>query len=184
MIKFSEINDDYLEYDCLKDTSELINVEKPILKEFIKQDLAIFEYSRKIGKSISKLAIRKDSIIGQYLLSCEDEKKVINTSKYISYDKVVNAFNISIYSSDLEMSELIYPLFINKVEGTYQMLSNQYDLNAIDYIIDNPSFKNYLKDKRDTLEYTTCHVVYEDKVCLLRKLESKNKTLVKTNNNL
>lgn len=121
MIRFKEIDDEYLEYDCLKDNSSLENVEKEVLKEFVKQDLALLNYSKTVGKGITKLAVRKDSIIGKYLLSCKEEM-ALNISKYIDYTKVVNAFNISIFSSDLEMSKAIYPLFINRVEGTYQYL--------------------------------------------------------------
>ena len=189
MITFREVNDEYLEYDCLKDTSELVSqlkgkdIDKTVLQEFIKQDIALFDYSKKIRKSITKLVIRKDSIIGEYLLSCKDEDRVLNSSKYIDYDKVINAFNVSIFSSDLEMSKSIYPLFMNKVEGTYQNLSNKYDFNTIDYIIANPSFKAYL-DGDKSLEGTTYHVVYEDEKCLLKEFKAKNKTLVKSSNNL
>ena len=83
------------------------------------------------------------------MLSCKEEM-ALNISKYIDYTKVVNAFNISIFSSDLEMSKAIYPLFINRVEGTYQILSNQYDLSTIDYILANSSFKSYLKNNKNT----------------------------------
>lgn len=183
MITFREIDDEYLEYDCLKDNSSLENVEKEVLKEFVKQDLALLNYSKTVGKGITKLAVRKDSIIGKYLLSCQDEKRVLNASKYIDYDKIVNAFNISIFSSNLEMSKSIYPLFMNKVEGTYQNLSNKYDFNTIDYIIANPSFKDYL-DGDKSLEGATYHVVYEDEKCLLKEFKVKNKTLVKSNNKL
>ena len=184
MIKFREIDDEYLEYDCLKDTTELISVEKDTLQEFIKQDLALFDYSRKVGKSITKLTISKDNIIGKYLLSCKDENKVLNSSRYIDYDKVVNAFNISIFSSNLEMSKSIYPLFINKVEGTYRVLSNNYDLNTIDYILANPSFKTYLEGGSDSLGDVTYRVVYEDERCFLKEFKLNNKTLVKSNNKL
>ena len=180
MIRFKEIDDEYLEYDCLKDTSELVDVEKSVLQEFIRQDLALFAYSKKVGKSITKLAVRKDSIIGKYLLSCK-EVMALNISKYIDYTKVVNAFNISIFSSDLEMSKAIYPLFINRAEGTYQILSNQYDLSTIDYILANPSFKNYLDGTNNSLEDTAYHVVYEDDKCFLKEFKSRNKALVKSN---
>ena len=33
MIKFREIDDEYLEYDCLKDNSSLENVEKEVTEE-------------------------------------------------------------------------------------------------------------------------------------------------------
>ena len=72
---------------------------------------------------------------------------------------------------------------MNKVEGTYQNLSNKYDFNTIDYIIANPSFKAYL-DGDKSLEGTTYHVVYEDEKCLLKEFKAKNKTLVKSSNNL
>ena len=145
MIRFKEIDDEYLEYDCLKDNSSLENVEKEVLQEFVKQDLALLNYSKTVGRGITKLTVRKDSIIGRYLLSCQDEQRVLNTSKYIDYDKIVNAFNVAIFSNDLETSKLIYPLFINKEEGTYKTLSDKYDLTTINYILDNPSFKAYLE---------------------------------------
>jgi|GEM_PF-6399969 len=190
MIRFREVNNEYLEYDCLKDTSELVSqlkgedIDKTILQEFIKQDLSLFDYSKKVGQPITKLTIRKDSIIGKHLLSCKDEDRVLNSSKYVDYDKVVNAFNVSIFSSNLEMSKSIYPLFINKVEGTYQSLSNNYDLNTIDYILANPSFKTYLEGDKTSLEEVTYRVVYEDEKCFLKEFKAKNKTLVKSNNNL
>lgn len=180
MIRFKEIDDEYLEYDCLKDNSSLENVEKEVLQEFVKQDLALLNYSKTVGRGITKLAVRKDSIIGKYLLSCKEEM-ALNISKYIDYTKVVNAFNISIFSSDLEMSKAIYPLFINRVEGTYQILSNQYDLSTIDYILANSSFKNYLDGTNNSLEDTAYHVVYEDDRCFLKEFKSSNKKLVKSN---
>ena len=128
--------------------------------------------------------MRKDSIIGKYLLSCQDEQRILNTSKYIDYTKVVNAFNISIYSNDLERSKLIYPLFINKVEGTHQTLSNEYDLDTIDYILANSSFKSYLENNKNTLNDGIHRVVYEDDKCFLKEFKPKNKTLVKSNKNL
>lgn len=189
MITFREVNDEYLEYDCLKDTSELVSqlkgkdIDKTVLQEFIKQDIALFDYSKKIRKSITKLVIRKDSIIGEYLLSCKDEDRVLNSSKYIDYDKVVNAFNVSIFSSNLEISKSIYPLFMNKVEGTYQNLSNKYDLATIDYILANSSFKSYLENNKNTLNDGIHRVVYENDRCFLKELKPKNKTLVKSNKN-
>ena len=119
-------------------------------KRYQRNDLTLLNYSKTVGKGITKLAVRKNSIIGKYLLSCQDEQRVLNASKYIDYIKVVNAFNISIYSNDLERSKLIYPLFINKVEGTHQTLSNEYALATIDYILANSSFKSYLKNNRNT----------------------------------
>lgn len=183
MIKFREIDDEYLEYDCLKDNSSLENVEKEVLKEFVKQDLALLNYSKTVGKGITKLAVRKDSIIGKYLLSCQDEQRVLNASKYIDYDKIVNAFNIAIFSSDLETSKLIYPLFINKEEGTYKTLSDKYDLTTLNYILDNPSFKTYLK-RDDSTSETKYRVVYEDDRCFLKEFRTRTKTLVKSNNKL
>lgn len=182
MIRFKEIDDEYLEYDCLKDNSSLENVEKEVLQEFVKQDLALLNYSKTVGRGITKLTVRKDSIIGRYLLSCQDEQRVLNTSKYIDYDKIVNAFNVAIFSNDLETSKLIYPLFINKEEGTYKTLSDKYDLTTINYILDNPSFKAYLERDDSTLE-TKYRVVYEDDRCFLKELKPKNKTLVKSNKN-
>lgn len=183
MITFREIDDEYLEYERLKNTTELANIEKCVLQEFIRQDLACFDYSKKVGKNITKLAVRKDSIVGKYLLSCQDENRVLNSSKYIDYDKVVNAFNISIFSNNLKMSKSIYPLFINKVEGNYQVLGNNYDFNTIDYILANPSFKTYLEGKRDSLD-EVYHVVYEEDKCFLKEFKAKSKTLVKSNTNL
>ena len=119
-------------------------------KRYQRNDLTLLNYSKTVGKGITKLAVRKSSIIGKYLLSCQDEQRVLNASKYIDYIKVVNAFNISIYSNNLERSKLIYPLFINKVEGTHQTLSNEYALATIDYILANSSFKSYLKNNRNT----------------------------------
>ena len=190
MIRFREIDDEYLEYDCLKDTAEFMfqlndnNVDDTVLKELINQNFALFDYNRNKNKTTSRLAIKKESLVGKYLLSCQDESRVLNTSRYIDYDKIVNAFNISIFSNNLEMSKLIYPLFVNRVEGTSTDFSDSYNSETINYILANTSFKEYLKEIDEIKKESTYHVVYEDGKFFLKEFEHKNKSLVKSNNNL
>ena len=185
MIKFREVNDEYLEYDILKDTSEMIfqfsgeKINKEVVKEFIEQDLALFEYSKTVGKDISKLAIRKDSLIGRYLLACKDEKRVLNISRYVDYDKVVNAFNISIFSKNSKMSESLYPLFINRTEGTFEELSSKFDFNTIEYILTNHSFKNYLSNIDNMEKEPVTHVVYENGRCFEKKFDAEKTPSIK-----
>lgn len=186
MIKFREVNDEYLEYDILKNTSEMIfqfsgeEINKKVVKEFIEQDLAIFEYSKTVGKDISKLAIRKDSLIGRYLLACKDKERVLNISRYVDYDKLVNAFNISIFSKNSKMSESLYPLFINRTEGTFEELSSKkFDLNTIEYILTNPSFKKYLSDIDNMEKEPVTHVVYENGRCFEKNFDAKKNPSIK-----
>mgnify|MGYP004681122975 CR=1 FL=1 len=186
MIKFREVNDEYLEYDRLKDTSEMIfqfsgeEINKAIVKEFIEQDLVLFEYSKTVGKNISRLTIRKDSLIGRYLLTCNDEKKVLNISRYVDYDKVVNAFNISVFSKDLKMSESIYPLFINRTEGTFEELSGNFDSSTIEYILTNSSFKNYLNNLDNIEKEPVTYVVYENGKCFEKEFNTNKNSSIKT----
>lgn len=125
----------------------------------------------------SKIAIRKESYLGEYLMTHEDGKTIQNTSLYIDYDKIVNAFSIATYGKNEQMAMQLYPLIIKKVNGHYDDLKEHYSEDVLNYILEHDSFQEYLRklDSKEDRQY----LVYEEGYCYLDNVVT-SKTLKKS----
>ena len=138
----------------------------------------IFEYERNNRlEHISDIAIRKDSILGKFLIERASEFKFCNKDLIVSYEKVVNAFNIAIYENNAIAKEIL-PLFRNKVSGIKEKLQKEYGFEIIEYILNNDDFYYYLEvieGKYNPQEY----FVYENGIISKRILLEDLKILKK-----
>lgn len=125
----------------------------------------------------SKIAIRKESYLGEYLMTHEDGKTIQNTSLYIDYDKIVNAFSIATYGKNEQMAMQLYPLIIKKINGLYDDLKEHYPEDVLNYILEHDSFQEYLQklDSKEGRQY----FVYEEGNCNLDNVVT-SKTLKKS----
>lgn len=150
MLKFKTHidNKDYLLFDgiitlsCLMADDEIPNNIKNIAGNIFSN---IFEYENKNRfEHISDIAIRKDSILGKFLIEKATEFKFCNEDLVVYYEKVVNAFNIAVYENN-DIAKEILPLFRNKVSGIKEPLQKEYGFEIIEYILNNDDFYYYLK---------------------------------------
>lgn len=160
-ISTNQDNSDYLEIDRDCMVSLLLSKDVPEnIKEIASEmycKMYEFEKKRDWGH-ISKISIRKSSYLGNYLLYANDIE-VINKDYIITYDKVVNAFNIVVYDGNPIYKQLL-PLFKTGINVNYNELLKKYDSTVLDYILDNSDFDLYLlrNGDYDSISY----VVYED----------------------
>ena len=113
----------------------------------------IREYEKKNNWSIGEMTISKDSVLGRYVVESNDS--YIFDDIDITYKKIVSAFNIAVFE-DNPISKDIYPLFKHQISGDLKSLSEKYDENVINYILNNNDFEYYLNiinGKYEPLEY-------------------------------
>lgn len=128
-----------------------------------------YEKDRFIFDSIS---VRKDSILGNYIL-----KNPNMFQEYISYNDVVGAFNVSIFTGNEKMSNKLMGLFLGQKYGTRSELEKYCSDNELDYIGKNRSFSTFLKNR---VGEDSVYAIYDNGVLFLEKnLNSKGENGVK-----
>lgn len=139
-----ERNDDYLV--ILEESAGTFNMGECGLSGM---DISTWQEMRAL--TIAKLNnggdiyILKSSLIGEWLLAHADGKNYINDDSFISYNKVVGALNIAIFSNEVKMTNKILPLFQGRVEGTREELMDVFSESVLDYILEHPNFSEYLE---------------------------------------
>lgn len=157
------------------------DIEKDVYSELQSIYFKLFQFEKEnnIGYNKESIAIRKDSLVGQYILS--HSELWINDDEQVTYDKVVNAYNVATFEDNTKMANKILPLFKGRVSGSRDELGDVCSLFVLDYILSNGDFKEYLKKKDGTVENQEKHyIVYEDGEYSRRILDSeKGKAKVK-----
>lgn len=169
-------NDDYLMIDIRGDFGNLIMEDIPqnIQKEIRQAFLDFFQYQKENeSKVLETVALRKDSVLGQFILSSSD--LFFNDDNYISYEKVVNAYNIAVFENDDKMANKILPLFKNRMSGMKEEFSD-FPEKVISYISRNADFYHHLKSKDNIFQY----LVYEDGIYQRKNLKLNEKINCKT----
>lgn len=146
--KYSNKDKDSIVLNC-GSLSELMideNIPRSVLNEISSINLSLFMYKRntalsEIGKNIT---IKSDSQLGNWLILNTDGVNIINEDMYVSYDKIVNALVVATFEDNEKMSNKIMPLFKSRVSGTKEELMELTTEQVIDYILNNPSFDDYL----------------------------------------
>lgn len=105
-----------------------------------------------------KVTLNKESKLGQYVLN--DKTKFMDDDDDITYDKVINAFNISVYKDDIKMSNKLMHLFRERIEGTSEELS-YINPNILNYIKENSDFKSFIA-KEDGIDEKRKYLIYND----------------------
>lgn len=159
-------NDDYILVDVKFDIASMTlkeDMEKDVYSEFqsIYYKLFLFERENDSGYIKEPIALRKDGLVGEYILSHPEIWS--NDDINITYDKVVNAYLIASHSQNLKMANKIEPLFIRRIYGSRDELGNICSLTVLDYIVDNGDFKEYLKELDGKVDNGVKeYIVYED----------------------
>jgi len=160
-------NDEYLNFSAF--ALYMLGV-KEIPKEISKELGSIYskirEYEKKNKRSIGEMTISKDSVLGRYVVESNDS--YIFDDINITYKKIVDAFNITVFE-DNPISKDIYPLFKQQISGDLKSLSEKYDENLINYILNNNDFEYYLSivsGKYEPKEYK----VFENGDFVVKKL--------------
>ena len=182
MVKF-RTNIDNDEYITINKNDLLLLVvveENPI--EIRNEANAIFSETLGFQKNnrvpyISEIELRKDSLIGKFLLENGMSDKIRNEDLYVYYEDVVNAFNIATFENN-SIFHILSRLFKKREEGSTIELSNKYGTEVINYISNNKDFNTYLK-KIDGTYQTKEYIVYEDGEFYKKALLSKEKQKIK-----
>lgn len=140
----------------------------------------LFEFETQGKKYIDDVAIRKDSLIGNYLITHTDGNHVINESRYIDFKKVTDAFNIATLESNDKMVALLLPLFKKRENGTFDELKKRYSEEVLNYILEHDSLEEYLNEidgieNSREKEYT----IFENGEYFKEVLKNKTKKLKK-----
>lgn len=149
-------------------------VSSELLEKLNQMQADLFDYERehKTGY-IKEISIPKTSELATFLIENTDMKEIINDDKRVSYDKVVNAFNIAMFE-DSPYAKEILPLFQNQISGNIDELVKKYNNNTLTYILKNSSFETYLEHLNKTYEEKD-YIVYENGKFSTKKLISSKK---------
>ena len=137
------------------------SAEKNVQKLLINLYKPTFQYCTENGEAVVDVdvTISKESELGKYILN--NKSIFIDDDDKITYDKVINAFNVSVYKEDIKMSNRLMHLFKGRVEGMRAERS-YIDSNVLDYITENGNFKSFLA-KEDGVVENKKQLVYDDK---------------------
>lgn len=175
-IKTCPDNSDFLElheYDVMYlplNGSKEIEIERSIFMSKIRE-------SKDRPYINKKYAIRKDSILGNYILSLPSDK-VYNYDDIITFEKITNALNIAIFENNPIYIKLI-ELFRSQVTASRDIIEYKYGLDVLNYIIENNDFKSYLQKVNGTYEPTK-YLVYENGELIEQVISVLEKQIKKT----
>lgn len=152
IIKYKE-KDKYLELENISIASlgELCNTaiskkEQNIVSELKIMIRKLFYFEQNIKINIKKVLIKKNSSIGQFILTYTDNEKIINTDNYITFEKITNAMKISIMMDESKIFNKLEPLFKKQFSGTkeYILENIRNGEQIVDFINKNDDFVEYL----------------------------------------
>ena len=178
--KTNKDNSNYMMVNVLEDFPGLLLNGELEIPEVVGEEINEI-YLRYMASKLNKqieVAIPKESLVGEFLLNNYDNKKIINLDEYISYDDIVNAYNIAVYDDNCKMSNRLFFLFKERNSGFVSELKEQKDEKAINYILEHRDFDLYLKkryNEYEPLEY----LVYENGEFSSKILFDKEKVKVK-----
>jgi len=158
-----------------------------VANEIEKMYLSLPSFEQEIGKYISEVSFRKDSLLGEWLLNNYNQKKIIYDSKYISVPKIEQAMAISMLECNRIIDKII-PLLNAKVTGDIGELMDVYDKDALNYILEHDNYEEYIYQSNsgryiqkevDNKEY----IVYENGKYSKKELSTEKKVLEKIDEN-
>lgn len=137
------------------------SAEKNVQKLLSRLYKPTFQYCTENGEAVVdvEVTISKESELGKYILN--SKSIFTDENDMITYDKVISAFNVSVYKEDIKMSNKLMHLFKGRVEGMRDELS-YIDTSILDYITENGDYKSFLA-KEDGVVENKKQLVYDDK---------------------
>lgn len=126
---------------------------QPEISEMV-NSIGIFEYNAResleqIGsRFIREFKIRKDSLLGKYLIACTDDKEIVNEieHEYISFEHIRNALDIAMFNDDSKITNKILTLYQNRCQGSKENLLKKFPYyeTTLNYILENYNLDKYL----------------------------------------
>lgn len=143
-----------------------------------------FEYSAKekleqIDSSyFTSFKIRKESVLGQFLIENNGKYEIVDYTEYISYKNICDAMLITIMEDDAKMANKITPLVQKQCCGTKEEILKEfpYHEDALNYILENNDFDAYLAKRNqgeEIAEESKPFVVYEEGEWSIKNLEEE-----------
>lgn len=126
---------------------------------------------------ITEIELRKDSLMGKYLLENGISKKIRNDDLYVYYNDVINSYNIASFERNSVM-HLLLCMLRERVEGYTFNLSKKFGSDVINYISNNKNFNVYL-EKLDGKYKPKEYIVYEDGEFSKKVLKTNQKQKIK-----
>lgn len=174
-IKTARDNEEYLLLGSKSNVYFLTDTEcGEIQKEMDNLWRAVIDYESKSKDMILDIVVRKDSLLGKYLLS---SSKVENLDDVFYYEDVIDALNIAIFENNPIFKQII-PLFQNQIEGCKDKLSRIYGSEVIEYISKNNDFDVYLKQVNNKYKPNQ-YLVYENGVLNKKEIIDNSKIKIK-----
>ena len=149
MVKFRTNidNDEYITIDKTNLMMLVVMDETPQEIKDVANDIFVetlyFQKNNRITY-ISEVELRKDSLMGKYLLENGISKKIRNDDLYVYYNDVINSYNIASFERNSVM-HLLLCMLRERVEGYTFDLSKKFGNDVIDYISNNKDFNVYLE---------------------------------------
>lgn len=156
------------------------NASKEVLDEWDKLMKIASEYDKQNVGFADDIVIRKDSLIGNYIISLIGSE-VDNDDDIVYFNKVVNALNIAIFDKNPIAKDLVIP-FQNQIHGLRENLIDEYSFEVIDYILKNNDFDFYLRVLNGEYEPKK-YLVYENG-CLTKRTITEPQKKIKMTNDL
>lgn len=156
------------------------NFPDDIRNEILNIHLAIV--NSKLDSS-HKIAMRKDSNLGRYLIQNTDCETIINTTDYISHEKIKQALLISLHKGDDKESNKIWHLFRHDIEGNKEILIDSIEEHILDYILQHSSYDKY-REELIGEDQEEKYIIYEDNNCKISSIAKTNKEKVFVKENM
>lgn len=120
------------------------NIPDDIQEEIIDMHYEINMLSK--SPTFHKIAIRRDSKFGNWIIQNTDGKTIINDDTYISFNKVCSALLSALDEDEEKVSNKIWYLFKERISGTKEELVSKYDEYVLDYILQHSTFSVYSEE--------------------------------------
>lgn len=159
-------------FEMISDKRLLENTQVEDMVKTMYYSLYLFGTESKQGYINLEFVIRKDSVLGMFMLNNPDI--FIDDDSYISYDKVVGAYLISAYQEQAKVNNKIFRLLKDRQTGTKQELMEYHSEYVLDYILDNPDYNLFLQNQDGKIIRTTKkYLVYEDDNYSIKSFENQ-----------
>ena len=173
-------NNEYINIDSFDLIQIIISKEIPNnIREYandIDVGLLHFERANKL-EYVSEIVLKKDSLLGKYLLDNQNVDYIRNDDLYIYSEDIINSVSIALFEEN-EMFDALNKVFRKMKEGTTLDLSKKYGSEVINYISNNKDIKVYIEKLKGTYKPKE-YIVYEDGEFSKKILLSKEKQKIK-----
>ncbi len=120
-------------------------LEEGLEEETFKMANDIREFECQIKQCVYEFKIRKDSVLGRYLVENDGKNGIADYTDYISYHSVCEAYLISSFQNDAKMTNKLLTLLQQQCSGFKEELLKDFPRyeEALDFILENNDFEKY-----------------------------------------